>query len=85
MGLVDVVTSADALEPTVRAHARSLARPSPGAIGALKRFCADLTSPEGRAVLARGGEMTRTLLQNEQVGQAIRDFMAGGRLPWEAR
>jgi enoyl-CoA hydratase/carnithine racemase len=85
MGLVDVVTSADALEPTVRAHARSLARPSPGAIGALKRFCADLTSPEGRAVLERGGEMTRTLLQNEQVGQAIRDFMAGGRVPWEAR
>lgn len=85
MGLVDVVTSAEALEPTVRAHARSFVRASPDAVGALKRFCADLVFPEGRAVLERGGEMTRTLLQREHVGQAIREFMAGGRLPWEAR
>jgi enoyl-CoA hydratase/carnithine racemase len=85
MGLVDVVTSAEALEPTVRAHARSLARTSPDAVGALKRFCGNLMSPEGRAVLERGGEMTRTLLQREHVGQAIREFMAGGRPPWEVR
>jgi enoyl-CoA hydratase/carnithine racemase len=85
MGLVDVVTSVEALAPTVRAHVRSLARTSPEAVGALKRFCAELASREGRAVLERGGEVTRTLLQNEQVGQAIREFMAGGRLPWETR
>jgi len=85
MGLVDVVTSAEVFESTVRAHVRSLARTSSDAVGALKRFCAELASPEGRAVLERGGEMTRTLLQREHVGQAIREFMAGGRLPWEAR
>ena len=85
MGLVDVVTSAEVFESTVRAHARSLARTSPDAVGALKRFCGNLMSPEGRAVLERGGEMTRTLLQRERVGQAIREFMARGRLPWEAR
>jgi enoyl-CoA hydratase/carnithine racemase len=85
LGLVDVVTPADALEPTIRAHARWLARASPEAVGALKRFCADLVSPERGALLERGGEMTRAFLQREQVGQAIREFMAGGRLPWEAR
>jgi enoyl-CoA hydratase/carnithine racemase len=85
MGLVDVVTPVEALEPTVRAHARSLSRTSPEAVGALKRLCAELASREGRAGLERGSEVTRTLLQNEQVGQAIREFMAGGRLPWDAR
>lgn len=85
MGLVDVVTSVEALDATVRAHVRSLGRASPDAVGALKRFRGDLAAPEGRAVLERGGQMTRTLLQNERVGQAIREFMAGGRLPWEAR
>ena len=79
LGLVDVVTSADGLVPTVRAHVRSLARTSPDAVAALKRPCGDLT----RAELERGGEMTRTRLQREQVGQAIRAFMAGGRAPWE--
>ena len=79
LGLVDVVTADDALAPTVRAHVRSLARTSPDAVGAVKRLCGDLT----RAGLERGGEMTRTLLQREQVGQAIREFMAGGRVPWE--
>jgi len=82
-GLVDVVTSADALVPTVRAHVRSLVRTSPDGVGALKRLCGTLASPEGRARLERGGEMTRTLLQRAQVGQAIREFMAGGRVPWE--
>jgi enoyl-CoA hydratase/carnithine racemase len=85
LGLVDVVTAAEALEATVRAHARSLARASPEAVGALKRFCADLMLPEGRAPLERGGELTRTLLRQEHVGQAIREFMAGGRLPWQRR
>ena len=85
MGLVDVVTSADALDQTVRAHVRSLARAAPDAVGALKRLCTDLAFPEGRATLERGGQLTRTLLQSEQVGQAIREFMTGGRLPWEAR
>ena len=78
-GLVDVVTSADALVSTVRAEARSLVRASPDAVGALKRLCGNLA----RTDLERGGEMTRTLVQREQVGQAIREFMAGGPLPWE--
>jgi enoyl-CoA hydratase/carnithine racemase len=81
LGLVDVVTSADALVPTVRAHVRSLGRTSPEAVGAVKRLCGNLA----RIDLERGGEMTRTLLQREQVGQAIREFMAGGPLPWEKR
>lgn len=85
LGLVDVVTSAEALDPTVRAHARSLARTSPDAVGTLKRFSGNLVSPEGRTVLERGGEMTLELLQRQHIGQAIREFMAGGRLPWEAR
>ncbi len=85
LGLVDVVTSADTLVATVRAHARTLARTSPDAVGALKRLRGSLGLPEGRAVLERGGEMTRTLLQSEHVGHAIREFMAGGPLPWEAR
>jgi len=81
LGLVDEVTSADALVPTVRAHVRSLVRASPEAVVALKRLCGNLA----RTDLERGGEMTRTLLQREQVGQAIREFMAGGRVPWEMR
>lgn len=79
LGLVDVVTSAEALAPTVRAQARSLVRAAPEAVGALKRLCGNLA----RTDLERGGEMTQTLLQREQVGQAIREFMAGGPLPWE--
>ena len=85
MGLVDVVTSAEAFESTVRAHVRALGRTSPEAVSALKQLCAGLASREGRAVLEHGGEVTRALLQNEQIGHAIREFMAGGRLPWEAR
>lgn len=85
LGLVDVVTSTDSLVATVRAHARTLARTSPDAVGALKRLRGNLASPEGRAVLERGGELTLELLQSEHVGQAIREFMAGGPLPWEAR
>lgn len=85
LGLVDVVTSAEALEPTVRAQARLLARASPDAVGALKGFWADLMAADGGARLERGGELTRTLLQREHVSQAIREFMAGGPLPWQAR
>jgi enoyl-CoA hydratase/carnithine racemase len=85
LGLVDVVTSADAFDATVHGHARSLARTSSEVVGALKRLCADLVVPEGRAALERGGELTQTLLQRAHVGQAIREFMTGGRLPWEAR
>jgi polyketide biosynthesis enoyl-CoA hydratase PksH len=85
LGLVDVVTSAEALAATVRARARMLARTSPEAVGALKRQRGSLALAEGRAVLERGGETTRALLQSQHVGQAIREFMAGGPLPWEAR
>jgi len=85
MGLVDVVTSADALGATIRGHARSLARTSPDVVGTLKRLRGSLGLPEGLAVLERGAEMTRTLLQSERVGQAIREFMAGGLLPWDTR
>jgi enoyl-CoA hydratase/carnithine racemase len=85
LGLADAVTSADTLAATVRAHARTLARTSPEVVGALKRLRGSLAAPEGRAVLERGGEMTLALLQSEPVGQAIREFMAGGPLPWEAR
>jgi hypothetical protein len=85
MGLVDVVTSAEAFESTVRAHVRALGRTSPEAVSALKELCAGLASPEGRAVLEHGGKVTRALLQNEQVGHAIREFMAGGRVPWDTR
>jgi len=84
-GLVDVVTSTDTLVATVHAHARTLARTSPETVGALKRLRGNLAVPEGRATLERGGAMTLTLLQSEHVGQAIREFMAGGPLPWEAR
>ncbi len=83
LGLVDVVTSAEAFGATVHAHARSLARTSSDAVGTLRRLCADL-SPGGGDGLERGGELTLTLLQRAHVGQAIREFMAGGRLPWEA-
>jgi len=82
MGLVDVVTSEDTLVATVRAHARALARTSPEAVAALKRLCVD---GDRHAALARAGELTRQLLQSRQVGRAIREFMDGGRLPWEAR
>jgi len=85
MGLVDVVTSAEAFESTVRAHVRALGRTSPEAVSALKELCAGLASPEGRAVLEHGGKVTRALLQNEQIGHAIREFMAGGRVPWDTR
>ncbi len=85
LGLVDVVTSTDRLQDTVRARARTLGRASAEAVRVLKRLRGDLALPEGRAVLERGGELTRTLLQSEHVGQAIREYMAGGPLPWEAR
>jgi enoyl-CoA hydratase/carnithine racemase len=81
LGLVDVVTSAEAFPSTVRAQVRSLARTAPDAVGALKRFSAE---PEYRVRLERGADVTRTLLQSAHVGKAIREFMAGGRLPWEA-
>jgi enoyl-CoA hydratase/carnithine racemase len=83
LGLVDVVTADDALAPASRAKARTLLRAAPDAVGALKRLCGTLGSPEGRADLERGGEMTRALLQREHVGQAIRQFMTDGRVPWE--
>ena len=84
-GLVDVVASSEALQSTVRAQVRALARTSPEAVAALKRLCAEQAPAEGRAMLERGGEVTRTLLQSGHVGQAIREFMAGGPLPWETR
>jgi enoyl-CoA hydratase/carnithine racemase len=82
MGLVDVVTSAETFPKTIKAEVRSLARTSPDAVSALKRFYAE---PDGRARLERGAEMTRALLQSPHVGKAIREFMAGSSLPWEAR
>jgi enoyl-CoA hydratase/carnithine racemase len=82
MGLVDVVTSAETFQKTIKAEVRSLARTSPDAVSALKRFYAE---PDGRARLERGAEMTRALLQSPHVGKAIREFMAGSSLPWEAR
>jgi len=86
MGLVDVVTSADTLEATMRGHARALARASADVVSTLKRLRGSLALPEGRAALERGAEMTRALLQSAPVGHAIREFMvAGGRLPWETR
>jgi enoyl-CoA hydratase/carnithine racemase len=85
MGLVDTVAPVDALDRVVRAHARSLARASADVVRGLKRTGAGLAHPEGRAALERGGELTRSLLQSEHVGRAIREFMAGGALPWEAR
>jgi enoyl-CoA hydratase/carnithine racemase len=85
VGLVDIVTSVDTLATTMRTHTRALARTSPEVVGTLKRLRGSLALPEGRAVLERGGEMTCALLQKEHVGQAIREFMAGGLLPWEAR
>jgi enoyl-CoA hydratase/carnithine racemase len=82
MGLLDVVTPAATFQKTIKAEVRSLGRTSPDAVSALKRFGAEA---EGRARLERGAETTRALLQSAAVAKAIREFMAGGPLPWEAR
>ena len=80
-GLVDVVTSGETFQKTLREQVRVLGRTSPDAVSALKRLGA---AEDGRAKLERGAEMTRTFLQSAHVAKAIREFMAGGALPWAA-
>jgi len=82
LGLVDVLTTPEGLEQTVAAQARGLLRASPAAVGALKRFSRELTSLDGHAAYRRGADLTRELLGDEHVRQAIRGFLAGDGVPW---
>jgi enoyl-CoA hydratase/carnithine racemase len=84
LGLVDVLTTADGLERTVDIQVRALLRASPRAVGALKRFTLEVASRETDAALRRGVDLSRSLLADERVREAIRGFLTGGAVPWGA-
>jgi enoyl-CoA hydratase/carnithine racemase len=85
LGLADEVVPADDLARTVRRYARAFSRTDPGATAGLKRYTAELAGLGLTAGLRRGAGLTAELLADRALRATIRDFVAGGTLPWLAR